>query len=251
MKHFFFTAAFLAALLPSPAFADAASMPMHPPEATVTVTGEGMLSKSPDEARLFVRIVTDDTNATASSSKNNDIYNAFVSRLNSLRLPSDAVRTTGYDVSFIPYPPKNLPPQERQPRYGYITTRSLSITIAPLGLVGKVIDTATGAGVTDIGDVSFDLKDRHAAYLGALGAAMADAKQQAQTLSSAGGFHLVEIRTVSTSYNAGPLPVRFEMAQMRMAENVAPAPATPTEITSSGPIDVGARVTVTYVIRSQ
>lgn len=250
MKHFFLATAILATLLPAGAFAATSpmpGMPPHPPESTVTVSGEGLISKSPDEAKLSVSIITNDDNATTSSSKNNDIYNALGNRLNALHLNSDAVRTTGYDVTFIPHPPRNLPPEERQPRYGYVTSRSLIVTISPLSLVGKTIDAATNSGVTEVGNVAFDLKDRHAAYIAALSAAMTDAKQQAEALSSAGGFHLAEVHSVNTGYNPGP-PMRMNMMEKPMMARSAMAQATPTEIAPNSPIDVAAHVTVTYLI---
>jgi uncharacterized protein YggE len=224
------------------------AMIMPPQESSLTVTGEGVVSKAPDEAKLTIRIVTDDANATMSVSKNNDIRKALQSLLSFLNGNRyDVFRETGYSVEFIPFPAKNTPPEQRLARYGYVTTRSLVVTVLPIDLVGRAIDAATAAGVTSIGDVSFDIKDRHAASLGALSAAMNDAKQQADAIASAGSFHIVGIRTVSTGYNALQVPAPMAgMMQMRRAES---APLTPTELMPGGPIEVNARVTITYAIK--
>jgi len=223
------------------------SMMMPPQESSLTVTGEGVVSKAPDEAKLSLRIVTDDANATISVSKNNDIRKALQSRLSFLNGARDVFHETGYSVQFNPFPSKNTPPEFRLARYGYVTTRSLVVTVIPIDLIGRAIDAATAAGVTNIGDVSFDLKDRHAAYLGALNAAMNDAKQQADALASAGSFHILDIRTVSTGYNAVQAPAPMAgMMQMRRAESAA---LTPTEIVPGGPLEVNARVSVTYAIK--
>lgn len=224
------------------------SMMMPPQESSLTVLGEGVVSKAPDEAKLSIRIVTDDASATVSVSKNNDIRKALQSRLSFLNgTRYEAFRETGYSVEFIPYPPKNTPPEQRVARYGYVTTRSLIVTVIPIDLVGRAIDAATAAGVTSIGDVSFDIKDRHAAYLGALGAAMNDAKQQADALASAGSFHILQIRTVTTGYNAVQAPAPMAgMMQMRRVESAA---LTPTELIPGGPTEVNARVTITFAIK--
>jgi hypothetical protein len=224
------------------------AMMMPPKESTLTVTGEGLISKAPDEAKLSLQIVTDDASAAKSVSKNNDIRKALQSHLNFPDCSQcDALRETGYSVEYIPYPAKNTPAEQRLSRYGYVTTRSLLVTVLPIDLVGRTIDAATAAGVTNIGDVSFDIKDRRTAYIEALSAATNDAKRQANALASAGAFGIAGIRTVSTGYAGAPLPV--PMAGMMQMRRAASPPLTPTEISPGGPIDVSARVTITYAIK--
>jgi uncharacterized protein YggE len=214
-------------------------------EATMTVQGDGIVDRAPDQATVAVQIVTNDDNAAASVGKNNAIYNALKTKAGALGLAADAIRTTSYNVEFIPHPPKNLPPEQRQARYGYVTARSLSLSVTPLENVGKVVDAATAAGASNVGDVQFGLKDRRGAYLAALAAAMSDAKAQGTALAGAGGFSLVHVKSVNAAglYMPAPLP----MGAMMRAPAAAPVP--PTEIQPGGPIEVNARVTVTYVIR--
>ncbi|HEY0799108.1 MAG TPA: SIMPL domain-containing protein [Candidatus Baltobacteraceae bacterium] len=246
-RHLALGAALLFAALPLAASAETNTVVLQPPaESTLVVSGEGLVSKSPDEAKLSVDITTSNDNAAASSSKNNDIYNALQAHLAPLKLGPDAVRTTAYDVQYIPYPPKGLPAEQRQPRYGYITTRTVSITVSPIDQAGKAIDAATAAGVTDVGNVSFDLKDRRAAYIAALSDAMKDAQRQASALATAAGQRLTRIRSITTGqYYATAAPVA--MAGRVMADYAA-VQTTPTQIDSGGPIDITAHVTVTYLI---
>ncbi len=224
----------------------ASAQPVTPSEAQLTVAGDGVASRSPDRARVSMDIVTSDDAATRSGGKNTTTYNAFLARVTSLGIATADVKTTSYNVSFVPHPPKDLPAAERQPRYGYITSRSLSVNVTPLENVGKVVDAATAAGVTNIGDVSFDLKDRHGAYLAALAAAMNDAKSTAAAVAEAGGLRIVRIRNVTTGNEQqfAPMPVMMKAAPME-----ARAEEPPTSIAPSGPIDVSAHVTVTYAIR--
>lgn len=223
-------------------------MMMLPTESTLTVTGEGVVSKAADEAKLSVQIVTDDPSATKSLSKNNDIRKALQSRLNFLDdARNDVFRETGYTVEDIPFPSKNTPAEQRLSRYGYVTTRSLTVTVIPIDLLGRAIDAATAAGVTNIGEVSFDIKDRRAAYLEALRAAVKDARRQADALAAAGAFHVAEIRTAATGNNVvqPPLPMAA-MMQMRRDESAMP---TPTQMSPGGPLEVATRVTITYAIK--
>lgn len=215
-------------------------------EPALQVPGTGTVERSADQGRVNVTIVTNDDNAARSAGKNTDIYNALKTRVATLGVRGDGVRTTFYNVNFVPPAPKNLPPEQRAQRYGYVTTRNLGIVVTPLENVGKVVDAATASGATDIGNVSFELKDPHAAYVAALGAAMADAKRTAATLESAGGFRIVRIRRIEVGNDFQPRP--FENQLLRAAPAAAAAPP-PTEIGPNGPIVTTARVTVTYDIR--
>ena len=226
--------------------AASAQLTLPAQEPTLQVPGTGTIERSADQARVNVSIVTNDDNASQSAGKNTTIYNAIKARAAGFGVRGDDVRTTFYNVNFVPPAPKNLPPEQRAPRYGYVTTRNLSIVVAPLENVGKVVDAATASGATDVGNVGFELKDPHAAYVAALGAAMTDAKRTAATLESTGGFHIVRIRRIEVGSDFAPRP--FEGAVLRAAPSVAAA-APPTEIGPNGPIVTTARVTVTYEIR--
>ncbi|GAC1556507.1 MAG: hypothetical protein NVS3B17_04030 [Vulcanimicrobiaceae bacterium] len=211
--------------------------------ATLAVAGNGLVRREPDEARADVGIVTTDDDAARSTGKNAAILAALKTKLAALGVAADAVGTTNFNVTFVPYPPKNLPPEQRQSRYGFVTTRDLTIRVAPTGIVGKVVDAATAAGVTQIEGVSFDLKDRKAAYREALVAALADARASATALAGSGDFRLVRIRRISTGGGFAPRPAPLARGAMMQA-------STPTEL-PPGPIEVGAHVDCIYEIRER
>jgi uncharacterized protein YggE len=223
----------------------ASAQPAPQREALLTVGGDGTVERAPDLARLTVQIVTNNDDPAASSSQNNDRYNVLKAKLAAVDITSDNLRTYGYDVSFVPRPEKPVPPAQQQPRYGYITTRTVEITVAPIDRAGKIIDAAVAAGVTSIGDVSYELKDPASAYQAALVAAMADAKRTAATLASAGGFTLGQLVRVSNAPENTVQP----LGQPMFRAMAAPMASTPTDLGSSGPIKVSAHVTIGYEIR--
>jgi uncharacterized protein YggE len=234
------------ALLLVPAAVSAQSIGLLGPQpATLSVSGDGLIQRSPDIARVSVQIVTSDDDATVSAGKNTAIYNALKAKLAPLDLASDALTTTYFNVNFIPHPPKGLPPEQLQPRYGYVTTRAVTITVAPLENAGKAVDAANAAGATETANVSFDLKDRKAAYREALTAAMEDAKRNAAALSTGGGFTLVKFRNISAN-SGGVQPYQ---APVMRAMSVAAAPQPPTELGNGAPISISAHVSVTYEIK--
>jgi len=245
MKHII-ASLVLAASLCAPAIAQPTTVyAAPPPESTLTLQGDGLVTRAPDVAKLNVQIVSNDDNATLSSSKNNDIFNALKAGLAGIGLAPSDLATTSYNVVFVPHPPRGLPPEQQQPRYGYITTRSLTVTVSPIENTGKVIDAATAAGVTSVGNISFSLRDQKSAYTAALGTAMLDVRQSAGAVASAGGFTIVGIRSVVVGYSYVPL----QAAPAPMLRVSAAVAGTPTEIAPNGPISVTAHVTVTYLIK--
>jgi uncharacterized protein YggE len=261
MKHFIIAAA-LAVFMTGPALAQSTSnervivvrlveptpAPAPTPPVTLALSGDGLVERAPDLARLFVTIVTNDDAASASSSKNNDVYNAFKARTAGLGLAADAIRTTGYNVVFVPHPPRGLPPEQQQPRYGYVTTRSIIVTVTPIENIGQAVDAATAAGVTNVGAITFDLKDRKSAYKAALEAAMNDVKQTAALLAATGGFTIGKIQSINVNGNV-PLQTIGAVRAFSRAPSSDAAPTTPTDIQPGGPISVSAHVNVTYVIK--
>jgi uncharacterized protein YggE len=208
---------------------------------TLTVSGTGTLERAPDRAFISVTIVTNDDVAGRATSANNSAYNALIAKLAALGVSGAAVKTTGYNVSFNQRPPQ--PNQQFPQRYGYVVTRNVTVTSDRTDQVGALIDAATSAGVTDVGSVSFGLRDGRAAYRAALAAAMTDADAQAHALADAAHVRLLRIATVSAGSS---LPVPRPVPYQRMA-SAAAAPPVPTEVPPSD-LTVNASVGVTYEI---
>ena len=204
----------------------------------ITVTGQGTISRAPDQATLALQIVTNNDVAATATSQNNTVYNALRSRLASIGIAESALHTRGFNVNFVPKPTDAT--SFKPPRTGYVVTRSLDVTLNDLTAVGRAIDGAVAAGVSDIGGVSYGFKDRRAVYAEALAAAVRDAGTQANAIATAAGLRLGPIRAINAGGSVVPRqPVLMGRA---MAANAAPVP---TEIQPSD-IDVSASVTVTY-----
>lgn len=236
------------AALPSYAYAQTGptGVPPGPTEATLAIAGDATVERDPDLARLSAEIVTNDDNASRSAGKNATIYETLKAKLAELGIASEAIRTTAFNATFVPRPLRPSLPGEFPQRYGFVTSRSLSIAVTPIGAAGKIVDAALAAGVTQVGDVAFELKDRKAAYRAALAAAFADARANAMALVANSEVHLVRVRDISAGSYAFAPPRRYDAMQMRAATMPS---APPTQIDPNGPIDVSAHVTVTYVIR--
>jgi hypothetical protein len=103
---------------------------------------------------------------------------------------------------------------------GYQATNQASVTVRDLSALGAVIDAASGAGATNIGQVSLGLAEPAAAQNAARLAAVKALEDKAALYAQAVGYHIV--RLVRLQEGA---PVAFQPPPVAMmAARVAPAP---------------------------
>ena len=232
----------LAAFTVLSSLAPAAAQTVRPEArvATLTVSGQGSVDRSPDRAFVTFAIVTNDDVASRATSANNAAYNALVAKLAALGLTGPAVKTTAYNVNYNQRPPQPNP--QYQPRYGYVVTRSVTVTTDRTDQVGAIIDAGVGAGATEVNGVSFGLRDSHAAARSALVAAMTDADAQARALADAAHLHIVRTLTVSSVASGYPRPIPFDRLAPMAAAMKVPTDVQPSDLTLTS------SVTVTYEV---
>jgi uncharacterized protein YggE len=242
----------LLTVLPAASFAQTTGSSPASEGTTAIITGQGMVSRAPDTATVTAAIQTNDDVAANATEKNNAALAALNTALGALHVDASDIKTTYYNVTFIPRPVPPAVPQGAivQPsypyqgaRYGYLVNRQLSIALARVGDVGAVIDAAVKAGVTNINGVQYGLKDRKSANDAALTLALEDAANQAKVVAAASHMRVAGVKQiqVGSSY-AGPMPV-----PMRAISNVI-STGQPTEITPNA-VDVRATATVTYFLK--
>lgn len=205
----------------------------------ITVSGQGTASAMPDMATESFTISTNAQSAAQATSDNNARYERLLSGLEALGIEHGDIRTTSYNVSYTPPPdpqPAGVTPPVRE-RSGYFVYRGVTVTLHRLPLVGKAIDSAIAAGVTDIGGVAFGISDRKGQQSLALRAAVRDAQAQAQAMAAAAGLHIVRVRFMQQGFASAPVPM------VKMASAAAPSPPTQIE---PGSVETQATVTVTY-----
>ncbi len=224
---------------PLPAAADVIAQ--DAPVATVTVVGQGQVSRAPDLATVAANIATNDENATRALSENNRRYAALLTRLAAIGVVAGDVTSTSIQSYFVPRPSGQSAGGANQ-LFGYVVTRNVQINIRSLGQTGAAIDAATAAGATDIGGVTYGFHDRRSVEREALAAAVTDAYAQAQAIASAAHVRIVRILRIGNE--AGP--ERFMPLTMSKARTAdAPVPTT----ISPSDLDVTSTVSITYVIR--
>ncbi len=225
----------IAAALAAPSLA---ADPARPTQ--IVVYGTGHSSQTPRQAVVNLAINTNDAVAANATRANNDIYNAMVAQLAPLGVGAADVKFIGFNLNFVPPPPKGTPAYSRS---GYYVNRSVAITVHDFNNVGKVVDACVAAGVTNVYNVSFGLGDASAPQRDAYAHAVADARAQGEALARAAGLRIIRIASIQQGY--APIAPRTEITRIMTMASGIPVPQPPTALQPSN-IEVTANVTVVF-----
>ena len=212
------------------AFAAQADVPM------IVATGEAVVRKAPDAARLGVSVETRARTSREAQSANAEIAAAVLKRIAALGIASDALRTASLRVE----QEFDYSNGRRTPR-GYVARNSIEVRVDDVTKVGELSDALVQAGATSIEGVRFELKDPAAAEREALRLAVVDARARADAIASGAGRSIDRILKIEES-RATPYEPR-PMVAVRAAADAATTPVEP------GFIDVRAHVTLTVAIK--
>lgn len=206
--------------------------------AVITVDGVGEVTLAPDKAEVQLSVVNTAKTAQLAQADNAVIANRVTAALNQLGIYSKDIRTS-YRVS--PVHDRN----DYRKITGYQADNTLTVQVNDINQVSTVIDTAIANGVTEVGGLSYGLKDESAALKQALQRAVADARAKADAVAGALGVQIVGVQRVNINGTSSILP---KEANVRLMSASAAADTVPTPI-SAGTMDVTAGVYVEYQIR--
>lgn len=207
-----------------------------PDDSTITLSATGTLTRAPDLATVDMTIESTDDSAAKATLDNNNRYNGLVGKVMALGLARDAVKTTSYGLNTYLDGAKKT----------FNVTRTVSIRVENIDNAGKVIDAGIAANVSNIGGVSYGLRDPQAAYRAALADAMTTAQANGKILADSAHAKVVRIKSIAT-YSNPPIYRPQVQAMARMAASATPQ--LPTEVLPGG-LTVTATVTVVYIIAS-
>jgi uncharacterized protein YggE len=195
---------------------------------TITVTGNGSVDSTPDQASFDFGVTTNGATAAQALSSNSVQARAIIDALKKAGIPSADIQTT--QVSLWPQTSSN-----GKVITGYQASNSVNVT-APLGKSGALVDAAVGAGANNVDGPSLDTAQKSALYNKALDSALSDAKQKAQAIAGASGLTLGTVLKVHEGGQS--TPVVYAEAALGSAKAMPPIEA--------GTQKIQAAVTVTY-----
>lgn len=220
---------------PSPSNANAPPSSESASGQTIQVAASGSVGANPNQAIVRVAVVTTADDVATARQQLTENVSRMREALAEIGINSSQISTAHYDIR-----------QEREPRRAkqgeqpqYRAIHAFRITLSDLEKTGKVIDTAVTNGANRVEGVQFAITQQKRQQLRqqALEAAMANARQQAETLAGTSGLTVTGVKRIQTGQ---PRYHGYDAAMTTAAGS-----AGGTEI-SSGTITVSVQVQVAY-----
>jgi uncharacterized protein YggE len=185
---------------------------------TVTVSGTGEVTATPDTAVVTLGVTTQAESAADALSQNNTKMQSLISALKSNGVAAKDIQTSS--IQLYPVYKSNSSPNSQPTITGYQATNLVTVTIHDLANLGTLLDLSVQAGGNTIQGISFEVSDQTALLEDARKAAVADAQDKAQQLATLTGATLGNVLTIQET-SGQPSPVVFRES---VAMSAAPVP---------------------------
>ena len=203
----------------------------------LTVSGQGEVHGTPDQAMLSAGVVTSARTAASALADNSRAMNEVFATLKRAGIADKDMQTSNFSVQPQYATDKNG--NTLQDITGYQVSNTVNVRVNEMSKVGPTLDALVSSGANSIGDIAFTIKDPKPLLAEARAAAVADAIARAQTLARAAGVTLGPITSIGENSYSEPRPL------YRVAMAAAPA-QTPI---AAGEESVTAGVSITWSIR--
>jgi uncharacterized protein YggE len=210
----------LAAASALPALADSPSQP------TLSLSGHGEISASPDVAILTTGVASQAPTARQALEANNADMAKLLAMLKAAGIDPKDIQTSGFSVNPQYVYPKaddgsNLPPHVE----GYEVSNAVTVKIDKLPELGGILDKMVSSGANTINGISFSVDDPSKLYDEARKAAVADARHKADIYAAAAGVTLGDVISISDEEPVAPPPRPLVMAMAAPAAKAVPVEA--------------------------
>ncbi len=198
----------------------------------INVGASATMDVAPDQATVNFNVIGRGANADVAAQQ-------AAQKMDSIRralLGSNVVSSDIKTVSYYLNPQYN----EKGKVVGYTATNNVQVTLDDITKVGGVVDRISGAGVDNINNVSFGIKNKAKYRSQLLAQAVENARQEAAVVANAGGRqlgHLLTANINSYNYHDRVMPVMFK-ANALGAEASAATEFEAKDITLSANVDL-------------
>lgn len=207
----------------------------EPPVRTITVSGTGMITLTPDVAYVYIGVQTQDASATKAMDENNTRAQEVIEAIKSFGIKPEDIKTTNFSI----YPQPIYDEDYKQVGVTYVVNNTVYVTVRDLTKLGELLDASFRAGANTIQSLSFDVADKTAAISQARLAAVENARRQAEELAKAVGVEIGAVQTITYS-DTTPSPIYYARPVAK-AETSVPIEA--------GSMQIVTTVTIVYEIK--
>jgi len=201
----------------------------QPYQRTITVTGSGEVTLTPDIAYISIGVETQDASALVATTENNTKAQAIITAIQGFDVADKDILTTNFNI----YPQQHYDDNGNITGVTYVVDNTVYVTIRDLATIGDLLDAAVTAGANNINSIQFDVADRSEALSQARLAAVADAQKQAEELTTASGARLGEVQTISYYDTSAPMNVEYAKNAVMMDGASVPVQAGSLQITTT------------------
>jgi uncharacterized protein YggE len=199
--------------------------------ATLTATGEGIVTAAPDIAVVTIGVVSNGRTAEAALASNASDMTAVIATIKGAGVAEKDIATSGFYVNPIYPPERDQNPDQPSKVVGYRVTNEVRVTIRDFAKAGAVLDKVIAAGANQVNGISFELSDRTGPADQALKAAVAEATRKAGLMAEAANLRLVRLQSLATNEGGGPVP--YATARFEMAKAATPIMAGQQQVTAN------------------
>jgi len=207
----------------------------------VVAQGESVLMVVPDRAYVSLAAEARAPKIADAQHQAAAAMTSLQSAVKALGFAPDMMRTTSYVVQ-----PEYDVSNGRQIFRDYLARNVIEVRVDDLARLADVIDAAGSSGAASVSSLRFDLKDRGAVELDALGRAVRDARDRAQAMAVAAGRALGAIVRLQEQRSSSASPVFRAAGAAGGRGGGGGFVQTPIE---PGEIEVRAQVTLTMAVR--
>lgn len=210
----------------------------------ITVSGKGVVSVEPDTAVITFTIETEGSDAAQAQSKNSEIFKTASSALVNAGIVKNNIKTSWYRV----YPKYKYDKDGNGTLIGYTVNNTFEVTTTDKDNVGKYIDTALKAGVTENGGIDFKLLNPEKYYSEALASSIKNAYVSAGTIANSLGVTLGVPVSVTELGNGNAYDINIRNSSFESAKTTADGVYNAQDYADIGydNIEITANVTVVY-----
>lgn len=195
--------------------------------ATVSVSGQGVVTTQPDTASVIVGVNIIDKTLSAAQEKATTAMTDVIAALKDAGIAERDIQTVNYSVNILQNYDSNGNPATIE---GFQVTNQVNVTVRDLTALGSILDTVVGKGANAIYGISFYVDDPTAAATQARTLAVQDAKKKADELAAAAGMTVGRILSISESSSYSPMPYMGDRAEAADMASAVPIQAGTTAI---------------------
>ena len=194
----------------------------------VSVTGEGLVTVTPDTATVTVGVdVSNETLGEAQRLADEQMRDV-IDALKAAGIAEADIQTANYSVNVLRNYDNTSGAQGEVT--GYQVSNQVNVKIRDIDRVGAILDTVVGEGANSIYGISFYVEDPNPALSQARERAVEDARRKADELAAAAGMTVGRLLTLSESSAGAPTPVAYEAADSAARAGGAPIQVGSTEV---------------------